>query len=150
MVNQVGLAGHVVVGDRAFIGAMTGVHQFVRIGEYAFVGALSGIGKDVPPFTKATSGRDGSAEMAGADVRATLHGINAIGLRRAGFKTETIMALKKAYQMLFRTDKTREEALAEVEANLPQYPEVARLVEFVRQSKRGVTPVHPESDNGDE
>lgn len=151
MVNQVGLAGHVVIGDFAFVGAMTGVHQFVRIGERAFIGALSGIGKDVPPFTRATSGRDLEGATMGPgqmDLRATLHGINTIGLRRAGFKNETIIALKKAYAMIFRTDKVRELALAEVEENLPQYPEVLRFVEFIRTSKRGVTPPAPE--NGDE
>jgi UDP-N-acetylglucosamine acyltransferase len=149
MVNQVGLAGHVVIGDNAFIGAMSGVHQFVRIGERAFIGALSGIGKDVPPFTRATSGRDLDGAATGQmDLRATLHGINTIGLRRSGFSNETIMALKKAYAMIFRTDKTREQALAEVEENLPQYPEVMRFVDFIRSSKRGVTP--PAPGNGEE
>lgn len=128
MANAASLAGHVTIGDFAVVSGMSGVHQFVRIGEYAFLGAMGGFGQDVPPFTIATG------------VRAKLHGLNTIGLRRKGFDRETISALKKAYQMIFRSEMIRDEALAEVEAGFGQFEPVMRLVEFVKTSSRGVTP----------
>lgn len=128
MANASSLAGHVEIGDHAIVSGMSGVHQFVRIGEFAFLGAMGGFGQDVPPYTIATG------------VRAKLHGLNTIGLRRGGMDRETIMALKRAYQMIFRSEMIREEALAEVKTHLGRFPQVARLVEFIASSSRGVTP----------
>ncbi|WP_029898769.1 acyl-ACP--UDP-N-acetylglucosamine O-acyltransferase [Desulfohalovibrio reitneri] len=128
MANASSLAGHVEIGDHAVISGMSGVHQFVRIGEHAFLGAMGGFGMDVPPFVMATG------------VRASLHGVNVIGLKRNGYTRDAISALKKAYQLIFRSDRTREEALDEVQADLGEHPEVMRLVDFIRSSKRGVTP----------
>jgi UDP-N-acetylglucosamine acyltransferase len=128
MANASSLAGHVDMGDGCIISGMSGVHQYVRIGEYAFLGAMSGIGLDIPPYTLASG------------VRSVLHGVNLIGLRRNGFSREVITALKNAYQIVFRSGRIREEALAEVEAKFSVYPEVRRFAEFLRQSTRGVTP----------
>ncbi len=50
MSNMAQLAGHVVVEDHALVGAMAGVHQFVRIGRYAFVGGYTKLVSDLPPF----------------------------------------------------------------------------------------------------
>lgn len=136
MANAASLAGHVHVGDFVTINGMSGVHQFVRIGEYAFLGAMGGFTQDVPPFTLATG------------VRAKLHGLNSIGLRRCGFPAETISALKQAYKQIWSSDMVRDEALAEVEASMSGQPEVQRLIDFIRESKRGVTPP-AKSENGD-
>lgn len=126
MSNAASLAGHVLVHDRAIIGGMTGVHQFVRVGEFAYVGAMSGLALDVPPFTLASG------------VRAGLHGLNLVGLRRAGFGAEAVSALKKAYRLIWRGGLDRQEALEEVDRTLGALPEVRRLVDFVRSSSRGV------------
>ena len=133
MANAASLAGHVSIGDCATVNGMSGVHQFVRIGEFSFLGAMGGFSQDVPPYTIATG------------VRAKLHGLNLIGLRRGGFSRENIGALKKAYQLIWRSDLTREEALEEALATLGDAPEVVRLVEFIRGSERGVTP-HTEAN----
>jgi len=63
------------------------------------------------------------------------HGLNLIGLRRAGFKASEVQALKEAYRLLLRAGLRLEEALAQLsklnDAN------VNELIEFVRGSKRG-------------
>ncbi len=130
MANVATLAGHVTVGEGAFIGGLTGVHQFVRIGSYAIVGALSAATLDVPPYVKAVVGR--------AQTGPGLFGLNLIALKRNGFSAETIAVLRKAYRLLFRSGLPMSEALAQVEAELPQGPEVRHLLEFIRASKRGV------------
>ncbi|EPR37471.1 Acyl-(acyl-carrier-protein)--UDP-N-acetylglucosamine O-acyltransferase [Desulfovibrio sp. X2] len=136
MSNASSLAGHVTIGDGAIVSGMSGVHQFVRIGEFAFLGAMGGFGQDIPPYTIATG------------VRAKLHGLNKIGLRRRGFDRDTITALKRAYRKIFRSDMIREEALEEVQESLGHVPQVMKLVEFVKNSPRGVTPSARTGTNG--
>jgi len=71
--------------------------------------------------------------------RATSHGINLIGMKRAGYPKETIEAVKRCYMTLFRSKLLLEEAMARVEKEQGDHPEVAYFLEFVRTSKRGVT-----------
>jgi UDP-N-acetylglucosamine acyltransferase len=124
--NGVQLAGHVVVEDYAVIGALSGIHQFVRVGESAIVGAGSMVSQDVPPFCNATGDR------------ATLHGLNLVGLKRRNFPPETVQRLKRAYRILFRSGLTVQEAARQVRAELAEVPEVEQLVRFVESSARGV------------
>jgi UDP-N-acetylglucosamine acyltransferase len=127
MANNTTLAGHIEIGDDATVGGLVAVHQFVRIGDYAFIGGKSAVVKDIPPFVIA------------AGDRATLHGLNRVGLQRHGFSPETVGALKKAYRIVFRFGLTLKEALARVEAEVPSTPEVARFIAFLKSSQRGIT-----------
>lgn len=128
MANATSLAGHVEVGDFVTISGLSGIHQFVRIGEYAFLGAMSGFGQDIPPYMLATG------------VRGVLHGPNSVGLRRRGFDSKTCLDIKKAYRIIFRSGLTREESLEMAENEFPDTPEVARLIEFIKTSERGICP----------
>ena len=137
MANNATLAGHVQVGDHAIISGLSAVQQFSRIGEYAFLGGMSGFSKDVPPYMLANG------------IRARLFGPNTIGLKRHGFTTETRQALKKAYKIIFRTDLVREEALETALREVGEFPEVRRLVEFMRTSRCGVIADANKNGNGD-
>ena len=138
MANAVNLAGHVEVGDNVIISGMSAVQQFIRIGEYAFLGGASGYKLDVPPF------------MLAHGVRGKLFGPNLIGLKRNGFDAASCKALKKAYKIIFRSGLTREQGLAQVEREIVGVAPVDRLVDFIRQSKNGVTPDHKQRNgNGD-
>lgn len=130
MANAVQLAGHVEIGNNVIISGLSAVQQFVRIGEYAFLGGASGYKLDVPPF------------MLAHGVRGMLFGPNLIGLRRNGFTSEACKGLKKAYKTIFRAGMKKDESLALVESELGGIAEVARLIEFIRESKNGVTPDH--------
>ncbi len=130
MANAATLAGHVDIEDGAFIGGLSAVHQFVRIGALAIVGGMSGISQDVPPFVKAVAARQGRNR--------SLFGLNVIGLQRAGMSAPTIDTLKKAYRIIFRSEIPMKEALDKCEAEIEQIPEVRKLIEFIRSSKRGV------------
>ncbi len=126
--NVASLGGHIKVGDYATLGAFVAVHQFVRIGAYAFVGALSGVTKDIPPYV-----------LASGTPRAKLHGLNSVGLKRHGFSTDTLLALKKTYRILFRLGLTLNEAIERVTAEVDQVPEVVNFIGFVKSSERGIT-----------
>lgn len=125
--NCATLAGHVEVGERTNIGAFSAVHQFCRVGDHAFMGGFTVATQDVLPFMKTVGARDTKS-----------YGVNTVGLQRRGFQAETIDALKKAHRLLFHAGLLREDALRQVEAELGQFPEVAYLVKFIRESKRGV------------
>lgn len=126
LANGVALGGHVVIEDHAIVGGLAGVHQFVRVGESALCAAGAMVSMDVPPFCTV------------AGDRARLHGLNLVGLRRRGFDTATLAALKRAYRLLFQVRGGRREALERVRATLGSVPAVARLVDFVAASERGV------------
>lgn len=125
--NAVSMAGHVEIGDHAIVSGMAAIQQFARVGEYAFLGGLSGYSNDVPPY------------MLAQGTRAKLYGPNLIGLKRKGFSSATIGSIKKAYRTIFRSGLMREEALQKALADHPDVPEVARLVEFMRATTRGIT-----------
>lgn len=127
MANQASLAGHVQIGRFAVIGGMTGIHQFVRIGEHAFLGACSAVLQDIPPYVKAQGNR------------AKPYGLNVVGLRRHGFSTETIHALKEAYRLIFASELNTSQALAQLAQGSGGPPEVQHFVDFIKRSQRGIS-----------
>jgi UDP-N-acetylglucosamine acyltransferase len=126
MSNVATLAGHITVEDHAIVGGLAAVHQFCRIGKMSIIGGCSKVVQDVPPFMMA----DGNP----AQTRT----INKIGLDRNGISEDVQIALKQVYKILFREGLTISNALQRIEAEVPQGPEIRHLVEFVRNSKRGI------------
>jgi len=124
--NAVQLGGHVHVEAHAGIGGSSAVHQLARIGTYAFVGGGSHVRQDVPPYAK----------VSGNPVR--VYGINAVALRRAGMDAPARLALQRAFRLLFNSDLTTSEAIERLRVAEPDTPEIARLIEFVSRSERGV------------
>lgn len=127
MANNVLLAGHVTVDDRAYLSGAVAVHQFCRIGRCAMVGGQSHITRDVPPFVTV----DGETSR--------VVGLNLIGLRRAGYTTEEIQQLKQAYRVLYRSDKPWLVVLAELRQKFPHGP-AAEYGPFLAQCTRGIVP----------
>ena len=126
--NNGTLAGHVTVQDYAIISGLTAVHQFCQVGAHSITGGISKIIQDIPPFTIV----DGNP--------ATVRGINQVGLQRRGFSEEDIRALRKAYKKLFlKKDHNLSEAITLVDEDLKKNPQVAKLIAFISQSKRGIT-----------
>lgn len=124
--NNATLAGHVEIQDYVILGGFTGVHQFCRMGESSFSAIAAAIVRDVPPYVIV----DGN----NAEPRS----INREGLKRRGFSVESIAALKRAYRVLYRQGNSLEAALALLETERDSFPEVARLLDFVRSSVRGI------------
>jgi UDP-N-acetylglucosamine acyltransferase len=126
LANNATLAGHVLIEDKAIIGGLCAVHQFVRIGYLAITGGCSKIVQDVPPFCTA----DGHP--------AKVHGLNSEGLKRTGVNPETVSKLKKAYRLIFHSGLNTSHALEKVEREVSLCPEVARLIKFIKDSQRGI------------
>lgn len=126
MANNSTLAGHILVEDRAIIGGLVAIHQFVRVGCCAIIGGATAVPQDIPPYTTASGNR------------AKLYGLNLVGLKRHNFPAPTVSALKQAYRILFRSHLPLRKAIEKVEQEVPALPEIGHLLEFLRNSKRGV------------
>ena len=122
--NGVLLAGHVEVGDRAFISGNCLVHQFCRIGTLALMQGGAAISQDLPPFAVAVRGNE-------------MCGLNFIGLRRAGYTVEQRSELKRLYRALFRSGKNLRTALAEGQKKFAT-PAARVMLDFVAEARRGV------------
>ncbi|MBM3775744.1 MAG: acyl-ACP--UDP-N-acetylglucosamine O-acyltransferase [Acidobacteria bacterium] len=127
LANGVTLGGHVIVGDWAVIGAFTGVHQFCRVGRHALVGGYSVVTQDVLPFSSTVSERE-----------IKVFGANRVGLERRGLPEETIEKLQTAFRLLTRSQLNTSQAVERIGSELSGCPEVEELLEFLKDSKRGV------------
>jgi UDP-N-acetylglucosamine acyltransferase len=119
--NNVMLGGHCQIGDFANLGGGSAAHQFVRIGAHAFVGGLAGVENDIIPFGIALGNR------------ASLAGLNFVGLKRRGFSHSAIHALRRAYKMLFAPTGTLTERAEDVAAAFPEEEAVQQMVAFLRE-----------------
>ncbi|MBC9071631.1 acyl-ACP--UDP-N-acetylglucosamine O-acyltransferase [Thauera sp. CAU 1555] len=124
--NNATLAGHVHVGDWAILGGFTGVHQFVRVGAHSFCGVGTVLLQDLPPYVT-VSGNP-----------AQPHGINSEGLKRRGYSSEGIMAIKRAYRALYRSGLKLDEAREKIGGIAAEHPEVELFRDFIAHSPRGI------------
>jgi UDP-N-acetylglucosamine acyltransferase len=120
------LAGHVEIQDKAIIGGLVAIHQFVRIGKFSIIGGCSKVVQDIPPF----SACDGHP--------AKVYGLNTVGLKRAGFSGEVLLSLKRAFKILFKSGLSLTHALEEINRQVPDSEQLRELVGFMKNSKRGI------------
>jgi UDP-N-acetylglucosamine acyltransferase len=130
MANNATLGGHVHLGDWVIVGGLTGVHQFVKIGAHAMAGFASAVSQDVPPFMMV----DGNP--------LAVRGFNIEGLRRRGFSSQRLAAVKQMHKLLYRLGKPLNEASAQIAALAQSMPEakddVALMTAFLAGATRGI------------
>lgn len=124
--NNSTLAGHITVGNHVILAGMTAVQQFCVIGDHAFVTGGSLVRKDVPPYVKA------------AREPLSYVGINSIGLRRRGFEAEKIREIQNIYRLLYQKNYNTSQAAEIIEAEMEATPERDEILEFIKNSKRGI------------
>ncbi|QDV72423.1 Acyl-[acyl-carrier-protein]--UDP-N-acetylglucosamine O-acyltransferase [Planctomycetes bacterium K2D] len=124
LTNNVMLAGHVTVGERAFLGGGSAVHQHCRVGRIAMVGGMARIVQDVLPFVTI----DGDT---GAVV-----GLNRVGLRRSGMSREEMAEIKEAYRIIYRSGESFADRLMMLSERFQEGP-AAELEPFLRDTSRG-------------
>lgn len=126
MANGSVLAGHVTVGDNVFVSGLVAVHQFVRLGRGAMISGGAMVVQDVAPFCIAQGDR------------ATLRGLNAVGMRRAGVTRASMRLIKEAYRVVFASGMGLDEALSQPELTADD-PLVQEFRAFLGAPKRGFT-----------
>ena len=123
--SNVLVAGYCALEDGAYLSGGVMVHQFCRVGRLALVSGNTRVNVDAPPFFV----------YYGFDPEP--HGLNVVGLQRAGFSSLRILELKRAYRVLYREGLKLEEALQKIDVPGAS-DDVRHLVVFCRESKRGV------------
>lgn len=114
------LAGHCHVDDHVIFGGGAAVHQFARIGRNAFIGGASAVEGDIIPFGLVVGNR------------ASLMGLNLIGLKRHGFSRERIFALRDAYTQIFKAEGALRDRVAAVGEKFADQPDVMEIVKFIQ------------------
>ena len=127
LANAATLAGHVTIEDKAVIGGLTAIHQFCRVGMLSIAGGCSKIVQDIVPYSMA----DGHP--------AKIYGLNIVGLKRAQVSSSHRLEIKKAFKYLFKSGLSVSNALKKVEKELPSNSELSCLVNFIKNSKRGIS-----------
>lgn len=126
LANSVTLAGHVTIFDHAILGGFSLIHQFCKVGAHAFTGMGSKINCDVPPYV-----------VVGSEMSVP-RGINSEGLKRRGYNSEQISAIKRAYKTLYLSGLPLKEAREKLAEQAANSPEVGLLVEFIDRSERSI------------
>ena len=124
--NNSTLAGHVTIGQNVVLAGMVAVHQFVSIGNHAFVTGGSLVRKDIPPYVKA------------AREPLSYVGINSVGLRRRGFDSDKIREIQNIYRILYQKNYNNTQAASIIEAEMEATPERDEILQFIRDSQRGI------------
>jgi UDP-N-acetylglucosamine acyltransferase len=124
--NNAQLAGHVHVGDYAILGGFTVVHQFAHIGAHSMTAMGTILLQDLPAFVTA------------AGNTAKPFGINSEGLKRRGFSTDDISAIKSSYKALYKSGLSLAEATAAIEAKLNDCPALKILLDSLAKATRGI------------
>ena len=130
LANNTTMAGHVELGDWVTVGGLTGIHQFVKIGAHAMVGFQSAVSQDVPPYMLV----DGNP--------LAVRGVNVVGLRRRDFSSERINAVRQMHKLLYRENRTLDDAKAAIAAVALSVPDAGADVElmlgFLASAERGI------------
>ena len=126
MANAATLAGHVMIEDRANIGAYSGVHQFCRVGKEAYVGGYSVIVKDALPFALTVGNH------------ARCYGLNITGMKRRGYSRSVIDSLHHAFHLLLTAKLNTTQAVERIREEISGSEEVSYLLSFIEGSRRGV------------
>lgn len=126
LANGVQLAGHVTIQNWVTIGGLTPIHQFCTIGQHSFIGGGYRVTQDVPPYILA------------AGEPLTYKGLNIVGLKRRGFESDSLTALRKCYRYIYRSKLNTSQALEAIHAEVPLLPEVRTVIDFIQSNERGI------------
>ncbi len=124
--NAASLAGHCRVDDYAILGGFSLIHQFCQVGAHAFTAMGSVVNRDVPPYVT----------VAGA--YAEPHGINSEGLKRRGYDSKRVMAIKRAYKTLYKSGLPLAEARLQLAAAAAETPDIQQMIDFIDRSQRSL------------
>lgn len=123
--NNGTLAGHVTIEDKAVLGGLVAVHQFVRVGTLSIIGGCSKVVQDIPPYSTC----DGHPTR--------VYGLNITGLRRSGISHEAISQLGAAFRILFNSGLSIKHALKKIQSE-KNSAQVTNLINFIKNSQRGI------------
>ncbi|TCP94972.1 acyl-[acyl-carrier-protein]--UDP-N-acetylglucosamine O-acyltransferase [Cricetibacter osteomyelitidis] len=126
LANNATLGGHVELDDFVIVGGMSAIHQFAIVGAHVMLGGGSMVSQDVPPYVMAQGNH------------ARPFGVNLEGLKRRGFDKPTLHAIRNVYKLIYRSDRTLEDVIPEIERIAETDSAISFFVEFFKRSTRGI------------
>ncbi len=126
LANNATLAGHVELDDFVIVGGMSAIHQFVIVGAHVMLGGGSMVSQDVPPYVMAQGNH------------ARPFGVNIAGLKRRGFDKSTLHDIRNVYKLIYRSGKTLDEVMPEIEQYAAQDSAISFFLDFFKRSTRGI------------
>lgn len=126
LANNATLAGHVELDDFVIVGGMSAIHQFVVVGAHVMLGGGSMVSQDVPPYVMAQGNH------------ARPFGVNIEGLKRRGFDKPTLHAIRNVYKLIYRSGRTLEDVMPEIETYAQTESAVSFFLDFFARSTRGI------------
>lgn len=126
--NSAALGGHVHIANNVVLGGLSAIHQFCRVGDHAFLAGGTMASLDIPPFCVAQGDR------------ARLVKINDVGLKRHGFATSQILALRRGFRALFLEPGTLIDRMENVRREYAEHRGIDQLLAFLAASRRGIAP----------
>ncbi len=124
--NATQIAGEVEIDDFAILSSSVLVHQFSKIGCHVMISGQSKVKKDVPPYV--TVAYDPIAYA----------GLNSVGLRRRQFSSEVINTIAEIYRILYASNLNVKNALETIEEQIPASKERDVIINFIKNSERGI------------
>lgn len=126
LANNVGVSGHVEIGDWAVIGGYAGVNQFLKVGAHSMVGGLAHVTNDIPAYI-IVSGNP-----------ASVRSVNAIGLERRGFDKTTIAEIRKAFKLVYKKQLNLQEAIEQIKLMRADCEPLQLFIDSLENSEKGI------------
>ena len=128
LANNASLGGHCLIEDHVVMGALSGVHQFCRVGRGAMIGGLAAVVADVIPYGTVMGNR------------ASLEGLNLVGLKRRGLEKDEINGLRTAFKQLFESNIALRERAETLQLEYASNALVQEVMTFIlKESGRRIT-----------
>jgi UDP-N-acetylglucosamine acyltransferase len=126
--NDTHLGGHTVIEDNAVIGGVCAFNQFSKVGKFAFIAGGAVVNKDILPFSRARA----------YGTYALISATNKVGLLRNGFSKEDVSNIHKAIRIVVMGSETIDEALQRIQNECGRSEHIGYLLDFIKNSKRGL------------
>jgi UDP-N-acetylglucosamine acyltransferase len=126
LANNVMIAGHIVLGDNVILNGGVGINAFVTIGSFSYIAGYARVHHDIPPFVKVSN-------------EGEIRGLNAVGLKRAGYDDDVVADLEDVTRALFGRRKPQSVAMNELEGkyNGTMPAHVKQLIDFLKRRNAG-------------
>ena len=129
--NSTQIGGHSIIEDYAVLSANVAIHQNCRVGRGVIMSGMSATNQDIPPF------------FMYAGIPAIAISLNRLGLKKLKNSPESRNELFKAFKIIFKSELALQNIVSELE-KLEPHREIKELVDFLKNSKRGIKRVKSE------
>ena len=124
--HDVEVGNHCIIQDCAILTSNVLMQGNTRLGSYSLVQGGCRFIKDIPPYIVA------------AHEPIAFYSINTKVLELAGFSETLIKHIAQAYRILYKANTSQHDALLRIQEQVPNSPEIERIIEFVKTSKLGI------------